>query len=109
MSKPKSNGDFERRIQSVVQLIISALMLWVGYSIVGIGNSVTRLEEKVAAQASKMDERAVQTAKDIAEIKATATAVATTATSTAAALATTVAATAAALAAVATQQKADKK
>lgn len=38
--------DFERRIQSIVQAIILAILLWVGYSVVDLGKVATKLEVK---------------------------------------------------------------
>ena len=36
MEESLKNETFERRAQSVVQAVILALMLWVGYSVIGL-------------------------------------------------------------------------
>lgn len=52
------NG-FERHIQTVIQVIITALLLWVGNAVLNVRDSAIRLEEKYA-----------QTRSDVIEIKA---------------------------------------
>jgi hypothetical protein len=57
------NGDFERRAQSVVQVIISLLVAWVGISVVDMGKSIARLEERgVTTNAALSDMRAASLA-----------------------------------------------
>jgi len=52
------NG-FERHIQTVIQVIITALLLWVGNAVLNVRDSAIRLEEKYS-----------QTRSDVIEIKA---------------------------------------
>ena len=72
----RSNGDFERRAQSVVQLIISAMLVWIGFTVVDMGKSVVRLEE-----------RSAQTTQAITDLKVTAAALSASNAATAAAVA----------------------
>jgi cell division protein FtsB len=101
MKKHENNGDFERRAQSVVQVIITLLVGWIGFSLVDMGKSIVVLQVQ-GAQASAM---IVEMKADVASVKvqastaALAANTAATAATTAAALAATAATTAAALAA----------
>ena len=112
MTERKRNGDFERRAQSVVQIIITGLVAWVGFNVVDMGKSIVSLQVQAALAATTATASASQTAKDLASMKADGEALkiqvstaalaantAATAATTAAALAATAATTAAALAA----------
>lgn len=60
MSDERRLGNgFERHIQTVIQVIITALVLWVGGAVMNVRDSAIRLEEK-----------GVQVRADIVEIKA---------------------------------------
>lgn len=58
----ESNGMFERRIQSIIQIVITAMVMWVGYTVLGVRDSAIRQEVQN-----------VQTAKDIATLTAMST------------------------------------
>jgi hypothetical protein len=95
------NGDFERRAQTIVQVIITLLVGWVGFSVVDLGKSVVALQVQGVTNAQSMaDMKAdVASVKVQASTAALAANTAATAATTAAALAATAATTAAALAA----------
>ena len=57
--KRESVNGFERHIQTIVQVIITALVLWVGNTVTNVRDSTIRLEEKYS-----------QTRSDVVEIKA---------------------------------------
>lgn len=88
--------NFEQRAQTVIQLLIVALVGWGGLSLIDLGKSVTKLEAITTLTSA-------QTAKDIADLRTGLEAVRTQAlsASTAATAATTAATTAAAVAATA--------
>jgi ribosomal protein L29 len=58
LPKPVVNG-FERHIQTVIQVVITALLLWIGSAVLNVRDSSIRLEEKYT-----------QTRSDVVEIKA---------------------------------------
>lgn len=100
------NGDFERRAQSVVQVIITGLVAWVGFAIVDMGKSIAVLQvQGVQAAIVATDMKAdIASVKVQASTAALAANTAATAATTAAALAATAATTAAALAAQSSQK-----
>ena len=59
MNDPLQKLGFERHAQTVLQVVIAALLVWVGGEIVTLGKGVTRLEAQT-----------VQTSKEISEMKA---------------------------------------
>jgi hypothetical protein len=102
--RTSSPVNFEQRAQTVIQLLIVALVGWGGLSLIDLGKSVTKLEAITTLTTA-------QTMKDIADLKigleavrsqavtaTTAATAATTAATTAAAVAATAVNTAAALA-----------
>jgi len=101
------NGIFERRAQSVVQVIITLILSWIGFSVVDLGKSVVALQVQTAATAliiteMKADGVVLRTQVSTAALAANTAATAAT---TAAALAATAATTAAALAAQSQQSQ----
>ena len=56
--KRKPMNGFERHVQTVIQVLITALLLWVGSSVLSVRDSAIRLEEKYA-----------QTRSDVGDIK----------------------------------------
>lgn len=101
MRKHINNGEFERRAQSIVQVVITLLVGWIGFSIVDMGKSVAVLQvQGIAVAASNAEMKAdLASVKVQASTAALAAGTAATAATTAAALAATAATTAAALAA----------
>ena len=80
----RTTGSFERRIQSVVQLIISALLVWVGFTVVDMGKSIIRLEERGLQTTTAISEMKVSNAE--LKVQVTAAALAASNAATAAAL-----------------------
>ena len=92
-------ANVERRIQNIVQAVIIALLLWVGYSMIDLVKSVTRLEvrnEQTSIDINGLKTELVTLRSQFANVTLAATTAATAATA-ASAVAATAVSTAAAL------------
>jgi cell division protein FtsB len=62
-SNGNGSGTFQKYVQAVVQVVITALLLWIGITTLNTSRDIGTLSVK-------LEERSTQTSKDISDLKA---------------------------------------